>query len=413
MKTLILTGCDAAMSSVGDLTAPIMARYALRHGYAFERVTSYETGTHPSWQKLRLIRERLPKFDAILWLDADTVITNPLIGASVRTAGPGLTVSMDWTGPAPEDAVKHFSLGNFVFTNCPGSFEVVERASKRTEWANAPLWEQQAIQEEYRAFTGAESIRPHVHIFPRRHLNAVPALPHTSGPEPWEHGDFLCHLTFTGNAERVKLIPGYERAGLDAVAGGLPNWHETGMCMDVRHIAILRDILRLGKPRRALEIGVWRGSASSAFLSALSDRDIQEYSACDVGFTMEFDAIAGTRAVRHHCRSTELLAKSAASRWNLILVDGDHSAETGRAEAAELIRMQVPCILGHDSRSAEGDFPNCEGPAILMEALRADGYAITEDAIDRHGEMTRRGFFAATKDPAIQEAIALAFSLNT
>lgn len=411
MKTLVLTGADAAMKSVADLTAPVAEAYALRHGYAFERVTKYEPGTHPSWQKLRLIKERLSLFDRIFWLDADTVVTDPL--KSLRGFNhPGLTVSTDWTWPMPEDEIKHFSLGNFVFNQCPDSFEIIEAAIARSEWANVGLWEQQAIQEEYRA---NPDIRKHVLVLPRRALNAVVETPTTAGPEPWQEGDFLAHLTNLPNEERVRLIPSLIQAHMRTVISphGLPAHHETMMSMDTRHIACLRELLRIGFQTVA-EIGVWKGSASVAFCEALDDEDATSYLACDVGFQQEFlDVVSRVdRAKFRLCQqaSTDFLKEE--TNIDFLFVDGDHSAATGIAEA-ELILANPPLVIcGHDHHAAEVGFGNCEGPAITVEALRNDGWTIFEDHADRPGEVTKRGFYAATKYREIMPEIKRAFALT-
>lgn len=410
---LVLTGNDSAMDLVGDLTAPNQEAYALRHGYDFERVREYEPGSHPSWQKLRLLKERLSDYRGILWLDADTLVTNPLSVA--RMEGRGFHVSTDWTWPAPEDAIKHFSLGNFYVDNCPGSFAVIEAALARWEWSNTPLWEQQAIQEEYRA---NEAIREHVHVYPRRTFNAVPATPNTTGPEPWEPGDWLCHFTYLPNEERARLMREIymEQCHRAVIGWTLPTPYDTGMQIDLRHVAILRDILCGTYWGRVLEIGVWKGASTAGFIDASKNSSIAGYSACDVGFQPEFRQMAtGLREPKEflEMRSTEAL--DLDRDWDLIFVDGDHSLETGRAETERLLRRQPRCIVAHDVFSEAEGFGNCAGPAHLMASLRADGWTIYTDGVDRRDrrEQTRRGLMAATKDAGTAKVIERAFALNT
>lgn len=419
MKILVLTGCDANMASVGDLTAPNIAWYARRHGYHFERVTRYLPGTHPSWQKIRLIQERLPHYDAILWIDADAVVTNPnMLVEEILGTHRGLVVSTDWTYPAPEDAIKHFSLGNFIVRNCPESFRILELAAARTEWANAPLWEQQAIQEEYRA---NPEIRPWVQVLPRRALNAVPATPATNGPEPWQRGDFICHYTYLANEERRRLIPEAIVEGFRALIGVLPDSWDPGMSMDARHICILRDILLAGCRvmgnwsagiRHTLEIGVWKGACSSVFVQFKQAGFIDAVSFCDVGFTDEWrdvvSPIMGENTNILHCRGVEALR--GPEHYDLILVDGDHSLETGIEETRELLRRQPRIILAHDVRSHYVGYDDCEGPAYMLEALEQDGWTVFVDDLDRATENTKRGFMAATKDPDLASMIRLIFA---
>jgi hypothetical protein len=98
--------------------------------------------------------------------------------------------------------------------------------------------------------------------------------------------------------------------------------------------------------------------------------------------------------------------------YDLIFVDGDHSLETGREEAKEILRRQPRCVLSHDVNATAVGFGNCEGPAHLMDELRHDGWQILTDMKDRPGEMTKRGFLAATKDPEIVKVLERAFALT-
>lgn len=201
MNLLVLTGYDAAMAAVGDLTNPSKEAYARRHGYSFLCNRAYEADTHPSWQKIRLLQDLLPCFDAILWLDADTLVTNPAIATEYLTIRPGsIIVSHDWSTCTDEDAPHHFSLGNFLITNCQESFRLLHLMARKKQWANQPLWEQQALQELHRE---NEEIRPLVHILARRALNSVP---YRDAPEPWQPGDFLCHFTGIANEIRIPEI---------------------------------------------------------------------------------------------------------------------------------------------------------------------------------------------------------------
>ncbi len=402
MKILVLTGNDRGMDSIGALTAANHQAYALRHGYTFERFTDYPADCHPSWHKLALLRERLPKYDAILWLDADTVVTQPAMRIEeIIGDRKGLIVSKDWTNPAPEDAIKHFSLGNFVFTNSPGSFEILEKASARTEWTNRGLWEQQAIQEEYRA---NESIRKHVHILPRRTLNAVPATRDTTGPEPWEPGDFLCHLTYLPNEERVTLFWGMDLSGIRTLLPDLPEHHETVMCADARHIACMKELVERGGFKRALEIGVWTGAMTSGFFPALRSGALGSLLCCDIQFQDDFQrVIAGVPNIDLDERSSHAVLQERGGEFDMIFVDGCHELDCVREEARLLLKHHPRLIAAHDVTAAINGFAGCEGAMILHSALQGAGYICQLDCRQRDGEKTPRGFLLASKEPGLIE----------
>jgi hypothetical protein len=223
MKTLILTGYDDAMAVIGDVTTPSKRAYAERQGYDFHCERDYDPASHPSWQKIRLFYDLLPLYDAILWLDADTLVTNPEIRVEDLIGDhAGLTLSRDWSGCTEEDYPKHFSMGNFVMTDSPESYRLLDLMGSRTRWANQPLWEQQAMQEVY---LYAPEIRPYVQILDRRAMNSVP----WKGAEStWQPGDFVCHFTGIPNAQRLRdmaeLFPGLIEAQGEGTPGYEAAW---------------------------------------------------------------------------------------------------------------------------------------------------------------------------------------------
>jgi hypothetical protein len=202
MAILILTGYDDAMAEVGDLTNPSKAAFAEAGGYAFHCQREYTTDSHPSWQKIALLRRYLPEFDAILWLDADSLVTSTAFRVNQsRSLGTPLIVSRDWSTCSPDDEPHHFSMGNFLIRNVPNAFRLLDLVEARqSHWMNQPLWEQSAIQAEHRE---NPKVRNWIHVVPRRVLNSVP---HPEAPEPWRPGDFLCHYTGIANSLRIALI---------------------------------------------------------------------------------------------------------------------------------------------------------------------------------------------------------------
>jgi glycosyl transferase family (putative galactosyltransferase) len=59
--------------------------YARRHGYELQLLTEPYEHTRPvPWSKVALIRDLLPRYDVILWLDADVVIVDPYEDIAAR-----------------------------------------------------------------------------------------------------------------------------------------------------------------------------------------------------------------------------------------------------------------------------------------------------------------------------------------
>ena len=209
MAVLILTGYDDAFAPIGDITTPGKADYAKAHGYAFECVRDYPINVHPSWHKLQLLMDRIERYDAVVWFDADSVITNPFIDVMSDAGDTILTASQDWCAPAdewPEDA-RGINFGNFILRNTQHTMEWLRAAAQHAQYATRSTccWEQDAVNKCMRELPwfNAEVTR-----LPRRYLNAVHPdceLPSIKAPDPWRPGDLLIHLTnVPDRAEKAK-----------------------------------------------------------------------------------------------------------------------------------------------------------------------------------------------------------------
>lgn len=195
----MLTGYDDAFAEIGDVTTPGKEAYAAWWGYSFECVRNYPTHYHPSWHKLTMLMERIGWHDAIVWLDADSVITNPSIDIMSLAADTVLTASQDWCAPSDEPPryAKGINFGNFILRNRARTIPWLEAAARHTQFATRSTccWEQDAVLKCMRELPWFDR---EVHRLPRRALNAVHPdckLPSITAPDPWQPGDLLIHLT--------------------------------------------------------------------------------------------------------------------------------------------------------------------------------------------------------------------------
>lgn len=197
-RCLVLTGYDDAMAEVGDRVSRTHERYAAKWGFRFVRHRSYQGGEHPSWQKLRIVTSYLRDCDVLLWLDADTVVTNE--GFDFRSLEPraGILASADWNC---SDGTR-FSAGNYVAYAGDRTFDLLSAAQTLRQYAGRPNWDQDAMQDlSLRAWW--EGV---VTILPNRALNSVPVQAQPTAVAPWQPGDFLCHLTGIPNARRLDML---------------------------------------------------------------------------------------------------------------------------------------------------------------------------------------------------------------
>lgn len=209
MRTLVLTGHDANYEALAEITTPSKANYALHHGFDFKVNREWEPGTHPSWQKLRLLMELQNEYDCIIWFDTDTVIMNPdAFKPDLVTEGNNrdtcLVASEDWCAPEHSPFSKRYiSMGNFLWYKTKRSEEFLTHALRNVDsFGNRPNWEQDAI---LRLMHNYPQLNRMVGMLPRTILNAT--LCATKQEWRYKEGDLLIHLT--GVSNRIELAKKY------------------------------------------------------------------------------------------------------------------------------------------------------------------------------------------------------------
>ena len=215
MNILVLSGYTDEMEEVGRRCTATHKRYAERHGYAYEVVREYRTDTHPSHQKIRLLKERIDKYEAILWLDADTVVRSyeyqPI---KERADWPIMYISVDWCAPLGDDTdpqnvySSYVSCGNFVLWNTPDTARFIaewEKHSERYAKRQVCCWEQDGLRSLIKAvpYWDKRVVRFHRRVFNAVHPTCVNRNFPDRAPKPYQPGDFLLHLT---NVDRIKIL---------------------------------------------------------------------------------------------------------------------------------------------------------------------------------------------------------------
>lgn len=402
-QVTVVSGFDDAMAEVGFWVQGGVRAYARRMGYGYHLKRDYVGDTHPSWQKVREVVRFLKLGHSVLWVDADSVITNGLVDL-VPLMRPGLNVSQDWG-----DNGSPFSLGNFFAT--PESLPVWEKVlAKESSWANRPLWEQSAAQELWNS--GDAEARSLIHVHPRRLLNAVPREWHGGAPEPWQPGDFLCHLTSMPNHDRANF--GYQRHYWHA-RSLIGEWDDdVGWSMDARHVAWLRDAVSFLKPSVTLEVGVWDGASSLATLLPWRAGRVNQVHYCDLSWRQKFlDRTADVpRQWLHQANGVSVMRSVPA---DVVIVDADHRMPATGFDVDAILRLpKLPRLLAfHDVCAAAAGYPGCEGPSYAWQAVESSGlYKCLVDARVRHGELTHRGLLLAALDDQAYLAVREAYYKN-
>lgn len=195
MRAAIITGATKEQDEI--LRATHVGKHALSMHFGWKLYTAtdknYGGKEHPSWQKIDLIREILPNYDAVLWLDADSFVTNPK--ACPLPEETAFTISGDWCEPTPKNDEKRWiSCGNFWTRNTPQAFDFfkeMESYKRFFAYRSCCCWEQDAFHRVMWSKRGRD-----VTILPRTAMNSVKCHKEDIDERMnYENGDFLCHLT--------------------------------------------------------------------------------------------------------------------------------------------------------------------------------------------------------------------------
>ena len=213
MKTLVLTGYSDHLMPVAAFTVSKWSEYSKLQGYSFKCVRDFppELG-HPAFQKLRHIALSLPKYDVVLWVDADTLPTNMKIRVVESFLGlltESLIMSRDWPAGTRRDFPKdgEGSTAAVIFRNTIAAFEILEEAMLlKKEWGNTRNYDQSAIWD---TINRHPEYRKHVWLLDRRRLNAVAPECGHAAVEHWQPGDFLVHVGGVDVPKRVAILKKY------------------------------------------------------------------------------------------------------------------------------------------------------------------------------------------------------------
>lgn len=190
MKIALTTQWNDDYKSVAELTVPIMQEYCARHGYSFH---SFHIKDGCDVVRLRgsVIASLLPKYDAVVHIDADCLLTN--LNISIEQIA---DFSKDWHIAAS---------GNGTFINdgvCiwrkRESVEIFLSQFNRGQYEDAILQDAVAISQALDVYNPPPSM-----------INAcIPEEYHPVMPEStrWKPGAFCLHLLAMNNPRRVLFI---------------------------------------------------------------------------------------------------------------------------------------------------------------------------------------------------------------
>lgn len=164
--------------------------------------------------------------------------------------------------------------------------------------------------------------------------------------------------------------------------------------MDALHVQMLHDLLLEHQPHTAMEIGCCCGFSTLAFVAALDEGAIQEL------HLVEPTPQPSLRRLIAESGHGERITLHTQSSWDLrlpadfVFIDGDHRWPA-LADALNALTLGADVIAFHDTRLWEySSHPKSYwGAHLAAKLVSQDATRVwSEDAVDRPGMATRRGF---------------------
>jgi hypothetical protein len=202
---------DATMEEVFDMTLPSKIRYCKKHGYDILALRSFGVDKKNIYKDsdigaLRVIRaiEMLEYYDIVMWVDADSVITNENFSISDFPLDDQCCfyASWDWNGR------YSMSTGNFIL-KLNDSVKYFEQTFNRIK----PHFnsEQETINIMYSNDPTSRNI---IKILDHKFLGSIPSKElyreaWATRPQafyPWNKDSFLLHLTGAPNKRRIDMM---------------------------------------------------------------------------------------------------------------------------------------------------------------------------------------------------------------
>jgi len=210
------TETDNTMEEVFNLTLPSKLRYVEKHGYDILSLRSFGKDNKYGFEEtdlgyLRVVRcfEMLEYYDSVMWIDADSLITNynySITDFEINSEH-SFYASWDWVGK------QTFSTGNFIVhrgNNFEELFSTFLHASKYVIETKQWGWEQTTMNLVYRNTPLQKSIK----ILDHKFLGSIPSKQMYNGIwngrndplYPWTKDSFLVHITGVPNKNRIDVI---------------------------------------------------------------------------------------------------------------------------------------------------------------------------------------------------------------
>lgn len=206
MNICIASICFPDYARLGDVTHPVWEAYCEKQGYAWhvERAPLSDRGAN--WDKIILISRLLPRYDFVLWVGCDTLVTNSELTIQQQYQpydGLSILLAADLFGLNSDVMLFRQSVWSELFLHAVHNVGYI--MYRNHHWA-----EQEAIIR----FAHQAPYQEHVGIVPQKGFNSY--LQEVYGrpahwPGNWSPGDWILHFPGLSLERRIELAQDYAK----------------------------------------------------------------------------------------------------------------------------------------------------------------------------------------------------------
>lgn len=387
-----------------DACAHTLRSWADKNGYPVKIWTDQNVNPlypHPKFQEIDMLRDFLKGdaewifyIDADVWIDPDAEAHPPLVAGCHAMPDPPSKISRHWHKWVAKRLGAHDTRG-WVYRNAGVWMCDRESAKRILEETDPPYVQGMMDQNQWNFWLckawkkgmTVHDLSPDWNSFSGRMTKAN--FQHVAGKHKADKWNRLKNAGIIRDYQpNTTMTPSFNLQKYPLVQS---EW----MQMDDRHIYMLHNaaISDWEGSRIAVEIGPWKGRTTCALIEALNMGKLDHLHIIEPNITPELRKVVAcatdvSKVTLHTTPSWDLTTIPSA---DFVFIDGDHRWPA-LADTLRALTWGAKVICMHDTQA----FPRlsaCWGSWNAAKLLRQHPeWTCVEDAIDRAGEKTFRGF---------------------
>jgi len=202
MNICLFTQSNSAFAPVSEITHPILAEYASRHGYDLFR-TNQDVGWQRSivWDRYRILSDFCDRYDVLVHIDSDVLITNLNIRIEDLLPDKEQIVLADCMC---EDGKRRLNDGIAIFKTSPYMKWLLGECYAAPE-SSPILCGQDVLQARH----NSGKLEGKLKVERQKAMNSFLYAEYGMSPLTvgnWSKGDFVLHLPGISNHRRVEIL---------------------------------------------------------------------------------------------------------------------------------------------------------------------------------------------------------------